>query len=97
MYYQGAPLVASAAGALIENGTAKYSANQISDSIVFVILRAVLLFARKPVEGFIRLIHLTWSSIICSIMQLLISYIYVYCQCVDRFVMYSSISIEAAL
>ncbi|MEO8760422.1 MAG: insulinase family protein, partial [Bacteroidia bacterium] len=35
MYYQDAPLVASAAGALIENGTAKYSANQISDSIDF--------------------------------------------------------------
>jgi zinc protease len=35
MYYQDAPLVAAAAGALIENGTAKYSANQISDSIDF--------------------------------------------------------------
>ncbi len=35
MYYQDAPLIASAAGALIENGTAKYSANQISDSIDF--------------------------------------------------------------
>src|ERR1700739_695574 len=35
MYYQNAPLVASAAGALIENGTAKYTANQISDGIDF--------------------------------------------------------------
>jgi len=35
MYYQSAPLIASATGALIENGTAKYSANQISDSIDF--------------------------------------------------------------
>ena len=35
MYYQDAPLIASAASALIENGTAKYSANQISDSIDF--------------------------------------------------------------
>src|SRR5271154_5360789 len=35
MYYQDAPLVASAACALIENGTAKYSANQLSDSIDF--------------------------------------------------------------
>ncbi len=35
MYYQDTPLIASAAGALIENGTAKYSANQISDSIDF--------------------------------------------------------------
>ena len=35
MYYQDAPLVASAACALIENGTAKYSANQISDGIDF--------------------------------------------------------------
>ncbi|HKC68841.1 MAG TPA: pitrilysin family protein [Bacteroidia bacterium] len=35
MYYQDAPLVAAAAGALIENGTAKYTANQLSDSIDF--------------------------------------------------------------
>lgn len=35
MYYQDAPLVASAACALIENGTAKYTANQLSDSIDF--------------------------------------------------------------
>jgi predicted Zn-dependent peptidase len=35
MYYQDAPLIASAASALIENGTASYSANQISDSIDF--------------------------------------------------------------
>jgi zinc protease len=35
MYYQDAPLIASAASALIENGTVKYSANQISDSIDF--------------------------------------------------------------
>lgn len=35
MYYQDAPLIASAACALIENGTAKYSANQISDGIDF--------------------------------------------------------------
>lgn len=35
MYYQDAPLVAAVAGALIENGTAKYSANQLSDSIDF--------------------------------------------------------------
>ena len=35
MYYQNTPLVASSACALIENGTAKYSANQLSDSIDF--------------------------------------------------------------
>ena len=35
MYYQDLPLVASSACALIENGTAKYSANQLSDSIDF--------------------------------------------------------------
>jgi predicted Zn-dependent peptidase len=35
MYYQDTPLVASAACALIENGTAKYSANQLSDRIDF--------------------------------------------------------------
>jgi predicted Zn-dependent peptidase len=35
MYYQDTPLVASAACALIENGTTKYSANQISDGIDF--------------------------------------------------------------
>ncbi len=35
MYYQDTPLVASAACALIENGTKKYSANQLSDSIDF--------------------------------------------------------------
>jgi len=35
MYYQDTPLVASAACALIENGTTKYSANQLSDSIDF--------------------------------------------------------------
>ena len=35
MYYQDAPLIAAAAGALIENGTARYTANQISDGIDF--------------------------------------------------------------
>ena len=35
IYYQDAPLVASATCALIENGTVKYSANQLSDSIDF--------------------------------------------------------------
>jgi len=34
-FYQDAPLVAMTANALIENGTKKYSANQLSDSIDF--------------------------------------------------------------
>jgi len=35
MFYQDAPLIATAANNLIENGTTKYSANQISDGIDF--------------------------------------------------------------
>src|ERR1700739_701455 len=35
MFYQDSPLLASATCALIENGTDKYSANQISDGIDF--------------------------------------------------------------
>ena len=35
MFYQDTPLLATAANNLIENGTTKYSANQISDGIDF--------------------------------------------------------------
>src|ERR1700752_1214897 len=35
MYYQDFPLIAAATNNLIENGTAKYTANQISDGIDF--------------------------------------------------------------
>src|SRR5246127_2569088 len=35
MFYQDSPLLATAANNLIENGTTKYSANQISDGIDF--------------------------------------------------------------
>jgi len=46
MYYQGAPLVASAAGALIENGTAKYSANQTLIALIFTARFSKPLFIR---------------------------------------------------